>query len=90
MLIADGHHRYQTACTYAGDAGRTTVNLPGPYDLALAFVVELSEEELSIRAIHRLVKGIAAEQLWTLPLAGTASSRPPEDLVALPATSAPA
>jgi hypothetical protein len=29
----------------------------------LAFVVELSEEELSIRAIHRLVSGVAAERL---------------------------
>ena len=63
VLIADGHHRYETACTYANECRAANGDRPGPYDLALAFVVELSEEELSIGAIHRLVKGIAAEQL---------------------------
>jgi uncharacterized protein (DUF1015 family) len=89
VLIADGHHRYETACTYANECRAANGDRPGPYDLALAFVVELSEEELSIGAIHRLVKGIAAEQLedslarsfWIEPAGG--------DLAALPATSAP-
>ena len=35
---------------------------PGPHDLTLAFVVELSEDELSIRAVHRLLRGIAPER----------------------------
>ncbi|HEV8065362.1 MAG TPA: DUF1015 domain-containing protein [Acidimicrobiales bacterium] len=53
VLIADGHHRYETACAYLeeqpGSVGATAV---------LAFVVELVEEQLSVRAIHRLLSGV--------------------------------
>ncbi len=89
VLIADGHHRYETACTYASECRAANGDTPGPYDLALAFVVELSEEELSIRAIHRLVKGIAAEQLQDVLVQFFRIEPAGEDLVALPPTSAP-
>jgi uncharacterized protein (DUF1015 family) len=62
---------------------------PGPYDLALAFVVELSEEELSIRAIHRLVRGISPDHLEDMLAPFFRIEPAPEDLVALPATAAP-
>ncbi len=89
VLLADGHHRYQTACVHAAETRASNGNLPGPYDLALAFVVELSEEELLIRAIHRLVKGVPPEQLYELAARWYRIEQAPEDLVALPATSAP-
>ena len=57
VLIADGHHRYETACIYAAETRMRNGDRPGQHDLLLAFVVELSEDELSIRAIHRLLKG---------------------------------
>ncbi len=89
VLIADGHHRYETACTYARECRTRNGGRAGPYDLALALVVELSEDELSIRAIHRLVKGIPADQLEDLMSPFFRFEPAPEDLVALPATAAP-
>lgn len=53
VLIADGHHRYDTACNFYGQEP----DLPGA-DAILAFVVELSEEELAVQPIHRLVRGV--------------------------------
>lgn len=60
VVIADGHHRYETSLAYrrereaadgqAGDAGST-----------LAYVVELVEDELTVRAIHRLIDGLPAD-----------------------------
>ena len=37
VVIADGHHRYETSLAYRDEAGRG----PGPADLTLALVVEL-------------------------------------------------
>lgn len=54
VVIADGHHRFETALTYqaerveAGDA-------PGEQDALMALVVELAEGELEVRGIHRIV-----------------------------------
>lgn len=52
LLVADGHHRYETALVYRGEKGG-----PGA-DAILALVVELSEEQLSVLAIHRTVSGL--------------------------------
>ncbi|GIU83566.1 MAG: hypothetical protein KatS3mg008_0341 [Acidimicrobiales bacterium] len=60
VLIADGHHRFETARIYR-DARRTESG-PGPWDLVMAYVVELAEEELSVGPIHRLV--------WAQPTVG--------------------
>jgi uncharacterized protein (DUF1015 family) len=89
VLLADGHHRYQTACSYASESRAANGNLPGPYDLVLALVVELSEEELSIRAIHRLVKGLPSERLLELIEPWYRVDQAPEDFVGLPATPEP-
>ncbi|MGI9120132.1 MAG: DUF1015 family protein [Acidimicrobiales bacterium] len=56
VVIADGHHRYETALAHrdrwrAGNAGQT-----GPHDLTMALVVELAEDELSVGPIHRLLR----------------------------------
>jgi uncharacterized protein (DUF1015 family) len=63
VLIADGHHRYATACEYAAETRAENGDRPGGHDLVLAFMVELAEEELSVRAIHRLVSGIDPDEL---------------------------
>jgi uncharacterized protein (DUF1015 family) len=89
VLIADGHHRYGTACTYATECRARNSDSPGPHDLALAFVVELCEEELSIRAVHRVVKGISPDRLADLIAPFFRIESAPEDLFALPATAAP-
>ena len=57
VVLADGHHRLETAMNYRQeliDAGQ----VPGPADLVMALVVELSERELTVQAIHRLVSGL--------------------------------
>jgi uncharacterized protein (DUF1015 family) len=57
LVLADGHHRFETAINYrnqlrAEGAGVATLVGAGAI---MAFVVELSEDELCIDAIHRLV-----------------------------------
>jgi uncharacterized protein (DUF1015 family) len=50
LVIADGHHRYQTARAYheeRGDAASGSI---------MAYVVELSPGELHVGAIHRVVR----------------------------------
>ena len=52
VVLADGHHRFETALAYhaevPGDASATV----------LALVVELSERELSVGPIHRVLSGL--------------------------------
>jgi uncharacterized protein (DUF1015 family) len=58
VLIADGHHRYETACAYYVDDPASAGS-----DALLALVVELTESELAVQAIHRLVTGVDPEKL---------------------------
>ena len=58
MIIADGHHRYEVARTYRDERRAATGGMPGPWDLTLAFIVELAEEQLVVQAIHRLLSGL--------------------------------
>ena len=56
LVLADGHHRFETACTFRDEELKhaSSARPPGtPWIMAL--VVELAEEQLSIQAIHRLV-----------------------------------
>ncbi|MFA9566437.1 MAG: DUF1015 domain-containing protein [Acidimicrobiales bacterium] len=55
VLIADGHHRYQTSLQYR-DERRAESDVEGPYDLTMAFIVELVESQLDVRAIHRAIR----------------------------------
>jgi uncharacterized protein (DUF1015 family) len=68
LLVADGHHRYETALAYQAEqraerlsAGQGSSGGDAGYDAVLAFVVELSEEHLQVLAIHRLIMGMPAE-----------------------------
>ena len=58
VVIADGHHRYETARAYREEARRSNGGRPGDYDAVMALVVELSEEQLHVRPIHRMVTGL--------------------------------
>lgn len=55
LLIADGHHRYETALAYRDE--RRASDGAGPWDLTLAYIVELAPDELDILPIHRLLEG---------------------------------
>jgi len=59
LVIADGHHRYETARAYKRRLRAERGDAPGPHDWVMALVVELSEEQLSVRPIHRVISGMA-------------------------------
>ena len=57
IVIADGHHRYETSLQYRDE--RRLVDGPGTAaDLTMCYVVELVEDELTVQPIHRLVDGL--------------------------------
>jgi uncharacterized protein (DUF1015 family) len=58
VVIADGHHRYETAKAYQAECRAQNRHKPGPYDLILSLVVELAEDQLTVGAIHRTVSGL--------------------------------
>lgn len=69
VVVADGHHRYQTSLAYhreRADAGATDA-----HDVTLAFVVELAPEHLHVRAIHRLLRGLPADVEPAVAFAGS-------------------
>jgi uncharacterized protein (DUF1015 family) len=58
VVIADGHHRFETALAYREERRAATGGLPGDYDMVMALVVELADDQLVVRPIHRLLAGL--------------------------------
>jgi uncharacterized protein (DUF1015 family) len=54
VVLADGHHRFETACAYR-DELRANGERVGGADAIMMFVVELIADELDIEPIHRLL-----------------------------------
>jgi uncharacterized protein (DUF1015 family) len=61
VVLADGHHRFETARAYQAECRAANGGQPGPYDLVMALVVELAEDQLHVGAIHRTVSGLPAD-----------------------------
>jgi uncharacterized protein (DUF1015 family) len=61
VVIADGHHRFETALTYQEERREAAGGQSGPFDLVMAFIVELAEDQLSVRATHRLINGLPGD-----------------------------
>jgi uncharacterized protein (DUF1015 family) len=57
LLIADGHHRYETARVYAEEIGGE-----GPHRYVLMCLVSLQDPGLTVFPTHRLVRGLTSEQ----------------------------
>lgn len=57
VVLADGHHRFETACTYRDERAAAGVNDPGAGRI-MALAAELADDELSVRPIHRLLEGV--------------------------------
>ncbi|MDQ6784607.1 MAG: DUF1015 domain-containing protein [Actinomycetota bacterium] len=57
VLVADGHHRYETALAYEMEAGTSA----GDHHALMALVVELAGDQLSVQAIHRLISALPAD-----------------------------
>jgi uncharacterized protein (DUF1015 family) len=56
LLIADGHHRYETALTYAHAIGGE-----GPHRYTLACLTSLEDPGLTVFATHRLLRDLDAD-----------------------------
>lgn len=69
LLIADGHHRYETALSYRN--ARRQKDNPGeserPYDYLMVYLSHMEDTSQSILPIHRLVKGLSTQTLADLP-----------------------
>jgi uncharacterized protein (DUF1015 family) len=84
LLIADGHHRYETARVYADDVGGE-----GEHRYVLMCLVALQDEGLTVFPTHRLVKdttpetqealGATLRELFTVEEIDRADLRPPDD-----------
>ncbi|MBA2327317.1 MAG: DUF1015 domain-containing protein [Actinobacteria bacterium] len=57
VVIADGHHRFETACAYRDELLAAGRDDPGGARI-MAFIVELADDELFVRAIHRVLTGL--------------------------------
>jgi uncharacterized protein (DUF1015 family) len=57
LLIADGHHRYETARVYAKEVGGE-----GPHRYVLMFLCSLSDPGLTVLPTHRLLRGLKDDQ----------------------------
>ena len=57
IVIADGHHRYETSLAYR-DERRESDGNGGQADAVMTFVVELVEDELDVGPIHRLLSDL--------------------------------
>jgi uncharacterized protein (DUF1015 family) len=54
VVLADGHHRFETACTYRDELVAAGIDDPAAGRI-MAFAAELADDELSVRPIHRLL-----------------------------------
>ncbi|MBV9213194.1 MAG: DUF1015 domain-containing protein [Actinobacteria bacterium] len=68
LLIADGHHRYETARVYADEVGGE-----GEHRYTLMFLCSMSDPGLEVRPTHRLIRDLDDERRRALSDAIAAS-----------------
>jgi uncharacterized protein (DUF1015 family) len=56
VVLADGHHRFETANNYRRERHAAGLDDPGA-DAIMTLIVELAPTQLCVRAIHRLLTG---------------------------------
>jgi uncharacterized protein (DUF1015 family) len=61
IVIADGHHRYETALAFQREQRDKLGEGPADHDAVMALVVELAEDQLNVGPIHRSVSGLPPE-----------------------------
>ena len=59
VVVADGHHRYETSLAYKAEREAADGDAAGA-GATMTYVVELVEDELTVHAIHRLISGLPA------------------------------
>lgn len=85
VLIADGHHRYETALAYHRAQSADTPPAPSGSGSIMALVVPLADDQLAVRPIHRLLSGLPGgmdvEELF-----GEAFELTPDDVRGVPSS----
>ena len=61
LVVADGHHRYETSLTYRDE--RSATEGSGPWDETLAMITDPVEYAPTVHSIHRLVKDVSLSQI---------------------------
>ncbi len=59
VVLADGHHRFETAINYRNEQRAAGVARPGDAAI-MCLVVELADDQLSVQPIHRLLSSVPA------------------------------
>ncbi|MBK5287952.1 MAG: DUF1015 family protein, partial [Acidimicrobiia bacterium] len=59
VVLADGHHRFETAIAYR-DERRAAGIVDDADDAVMCLVVELTDEQLWVQPIHRLLDGVSS------------------------------
>ncbi len=68
IVLADGHHRFETAIAYRNERRGAGITEPGD-DAVMCLVVELAEEHLWVQPIHRVLNGVSSSTGLRLALA---------------------
>ena len=68
IVLADGHHRFETAIAYRDEQRAAGVAMVGD-DAVMCLVVELAEDELWVQPIHRVIEEVASSTRLRLDLA---------------------
>lgn len=68
LIVADGHHRYETSLTYRDE--RRAAHGPGPWDYTLGLISDPEQFAPELLPIHRLVTGLSVEKLQATPFDG--------------------
>ena len=64
LLIADGHHRYETALAFRDEMAQKGENKTSPgYDYMMVNLVRMESPGLAVLAIHRLLSNLTTEQI---------------------------
>ena len=67
LIIADGHHRYETALRYRQEiAGQGHANEEAPFNYVLAYLTNVQEDGVVILPTHRLVHDVMLPQAQAL------------------------
>ena len=68
VVLADGHHRFETAITYRNERGDAGAATSGD-DAVMCLVVELAEDQLWVQPIHRVIREAVSPTRLRLDLA---------------------
>ena len=68
VILADGHHRFETAIAYR-DEQRTAGRASAGNDAVMCLIVELAEDQLWVQPIHRVLRGVPSPTRLRLDLA---------------------